>query len=73
MGWSETEAQTLISQWERVTDIPQIPGNYFVSRCLTNAFRTVVDDGVNEVRTLNIYNKEMNAEIARKRAEFGLD
>ena len=73
IGWSEAEAKTLVSQWETVTDIPQIPGNYFVSRCLTNAFRTVVDDGVNEVRTLNIYNKEMNAEITRKRAEFGLD
>lgn len=73
IGWSEAEAKTLISQWEVVTDIPQIPGNYFVSRCLTNAFRTVVDEDANEVRTLNIYNKEMNAEIKRKRAEFGLD
>ncbi len=73
IGWSETEAQTLISQWKLVTDIPQIPGNYFVSRCLTNAFRTVVDENVNPVRALNIYNKDMNAEITRKRAEFGLD
>ena len=60
-------------QWESVTDVPQIPGNYFISRCLTNAFRTVVDENENPVRALNIYNKDMNAELTRKRQEFGLD
>lgn len=73
IGWTEAESETLKSQWELVTDIPQIPGNYFVSRCLTNAFRTVVDENVNSVRALNIYNKDMNAEIKRKRIEFGLE
>ena len=73
IGWTDEEAAVLKEQWAQVTDIPQIPGNYFISRCLTNAFRMVVDEGENPVRALNIYNKEMNAEIKRKRAEFGLD
>lgn len=73
IGWTEEEARVLRSQWELVTDIPQIPGNYFISRCLTNAFRTVVDENENPIRSLNIYNKDMNAEITRKREEFGLD
>lgn len=73
IGWSEDEANILKEQWASVTDIPQIPGNYFISRCLTNAFRTVVDENENTIRMLNIYNKDMNAEIARKREEFGLD
>lgn len=73
IGWTEEEAAVLKTQWSLVTDIPQIPGNYFISRCLTNAFRTVVDERENPVRSLNIYNKDMNAEIARKREEFGLD
>lgn len=73
LGWSDRESAVLREQWEEVTDILQIPGNYFISRCLTNAFRTVVDDGANPVRTLNMYNKDMNAEIARKRQEFHLD
>lgn len=73
IGWTESEASVLKAQWAEVTDIKQIPGNYFISRCLTNAFRTVVDDDVNPVRALNTYNKDMNAEIARKRAEFGLE
>ena len=73
IGWTESEAEVLKAQWAEVTDIQQIPGNYFISRCLTNAFRSVVDDNVNPVRALNTYNKDMNAEIERKRAEFGLE
>lgn len=73
LAWSKEEAAQLKAQWESVTDIPQIPGNYFISRCLTNAFRMVVDEDVNPVRTLGSYNKDMNSEIARKRKEFHLD
>ena len=73
IGWTEEEAAAIKAQWEWVTNVPQIPGNYFISRCLTNAFRTVVDENENPVRSLNIYNKDMNAEITRKREEFGLD
>ncbi|MBR5922556.1 MAG: extracellular solute-binding protein [Clostridia bacterium] len=73
IGWTKSESETLKSQWAAVTDIPQIPGNYFISRCLTNAFRLVVDEEENPVRALNIYNKDMNAEITRKRVEFDLE
>ncbi len=72
IGWTDQEAEALKLQWSEVTDMKQIPGNYFISRCLTNAFRSVVDDDENPVRALNIYNKDMNAEITRKRKEFGL-
>lgn len=73
IGWTKSEAEMLKTQWAAVTDIPQIPGNYFISRCLTNAFRLVVDEEENPVRALNIYNKDMNAEITRKRVEFDLE
>ena len=71
--WTDEENAVLKAQWAEVTDIMQIPGNYFISRCLTNAFRAVVDEEENPVRALNIYNKDMNAEIERKRTEFDLD
>lgn len=73
LGWGDEEKAALSAQWEEVTDIMQIPGNYFISRCLTNAFRAVVDQEYNPVRALNTYNKDMNAEIERKRQEFHLD
>ena len=73
IGWTDSEAAVLKEQWQEVTDIYQIPGNYFISRCLTNAFRMVVDREVNPIRAMNIYRKDMDSEITRKRAEFNLD
>lgn len=73
LAWTDEEAELLRSQWREVCNVPQIPGNYFISRCLTNAFRSVVDMDENPVRALNRYNKDMNSEITRKRREFNLE
>ena len=62
------EAEILLTQWEHVTDTPQIPG--IITSCALPAFRAVVDEDYNPVFILNSYNKDMNAEIARKRKEF---
>ena len=73
LNWTNAEQAVLAEQRDSVVGIPEIPGSYFISRCLTNAFRNVVSSGENPVRSLNQYNKDINAEIARKRTEFGLD
>ena len=73
LPWTDEEAETLLSQWKHVTDTPQIPGNYYITRSLTSAFRSVVDEKYNSVYMLNSANKDMNAEIKRKRIEFGLE
>jgi len=38
-----------------------------------NAFRSVVNDNENARETLRWYNKDINAEITRKRKNLGLD
>ncbi len=73
LNWTNAEQAVLAEQRDSVVGIPEIPGSYFISRCLTNAFRNVVSSGESPVRSLNQYNKDINAEIARKRTEFGLD
>lgn len=73
LPWTDEESAILLEQWEHVTDTPQIPGNYFITRSLTSAFRSVVDEEYNPVYMLNSVNKDMNAEIKRKRIEFGLE
>lgn len=72
LGWTDSESAVIKEQWKSVTAIDQIPGNYFISRCLTNAFRNTVDQKENAVRMLNTYNDDMNSEITRKRKEFKL-
>ena len=73
LPWSKSQSESLKAQWEKVTDVPQIPGNYYITRNISFAFRAVVLKNQNERETLNKYNKEINKEITRKREEFGLN
>lgn len=73
IGWSEDELSILQEQQKWLINVPQIPGNYVLSRSLTSAFRASVSRINTPRRALTIYNKEINAEIARKRKEFKLD
>lgn len=73
LPWSKTEAEKLGDQWKLVWDIPQIPGNYYLTRSLSNAFRKVVYSHENPREVLFKYNEDINREIERKRTEFGLD
>jgi len=73
LNWSEEERSILDAQRKNIIGIPEIPGSYFVSRCLTNAFRKVLTESTTPIKALNTYNKDINTEIMRKREEFGLN
>lgn len=73
LGWTDGEQRLLADQWQYVTAVEQIPGSYVVSRSLTSAFRTAVDEDLDARRQLLLYNNDMNGEIQRKRREFKLD
>lgn len=66
LSWSQSELDLLLSQMKEQVEIPIIPATYAVTRNLTNAFRTVVNDAKNPRDTLIWYNKDINAEITRK-------
>ncbi len=67
LPWTKSQADSLSAQWEAVTDVPQIPGNYYITRNVSFAFRAVVYKNENERESLYKYNKEINKEIDRKR------
>jgi ABC-type glycerol-3-phosphate transport system substrate-binding protein len=72
-NWTEQEQQLLLSQWKQVKEVPEIPGGYYTSRNLDNAFRDVVFEGENPRESLYYWNKAINDEIKRKRYELGLE
>ena len=72
-NWSLSEQQTMNEQWAHVTELPEIPGGYYVSRNLDNAFRAVVLSGNDERESLFYLTSSTNEEIARKRHEMGLN
>ena len=73
LPWTKTQSDNLSAQWASVTDVPQIPGNYYITRNVSFAFRAVVYKNENERESLYKYNKEINKEIDRKRKEFNLN
>ncbi|TAH73681.1 MAG: extracellular solute-binding protein [Anaerolineaceae bacterium] len=72
LPWTKKQSESLMEQWEYVTDVPQIPGSYYISRNVSFAFKSVVYDKENERETLYKYNIEINKEIDRKLKEFEL-
>ncbi|HIW74545.1 MAG TPA: extracellular solute-binding protein [Firmicutes bacterium] len=73
LDWTEEELTALEEQRQQVQELREIPGSYFVSRCLDNAFRAVLFDGKNAREEFERENDNINREIARKRNELGLD
>jgi ABC-type glycerol-3-phosphate transport system substrate-binding protein len=73
IAWSEDEKASIKQQWEQVTDVRQIPGNYVIVRSLTSALRLTISSDGTARKNLQRYNKDINSEITRKRLEFNLN
>lgn len=73
LAWSGKEQKLLVSQLENVKELEEIPGGYYASRNVDNAFRQVVYNNKNIRESLNYWNSKTNDEIVRKREEFGLN
>ncbi|MBQ5321453.1 MAG: extracellular solute-binding protein [Oscillospiraceae bacterium] len=72
MPWSTSEYELLSKQLDWAKTVPAVPGSYYITRYLNNAFRTSINEGT-EIRELLVdYTKDINKEITRKREEFGL-
>ena len=73
LPWNKSTINNLVQQRLWLRGIPEIPGGYVTGRYIDNAFRQVVDDGVNPREALYDYVEEINKEIAIKRREFKLE
>lgn len=73
LPWTNTQKKLIRNEWNKIIELPQIPGSYYVDRNLTNAFRKVVFNNKNPRETLINYNRYINDEITRKRQEFELE
>ncbi|MCL2499130.1 MAG: extracellular solute-binding protein [Defluviitaleaceae bacterium] len=70
IGWTAAEEETIMAQWEWTQGIPLVPATYIIARNLTSALRLSVDDTYSPRRALNIFNRDINFEIERRRIEF---
>lgn len=72
LPWSNDELESLMQAMELCVGIPQLPGSYYTSRGLTNAFRTIVYNDEMTPSVMKLQTRYINEEITRKREEFGL-
>lgn len=70
LRWSGEELEIIMEQWSYVEELPELPGSYYVSRNIDNAFKEVYNDKANARETLNYWTKQINEELERKRNEF---
>ena len=71
LGWSDEDESNLKTQWGAVEEIAEVPGGYYTSRNLDNAFKSVVYKAKNAREQLYYWDKQTNNELARKWKEFG--
>lgn len=70
LSWKPEAKEKLLSQWESVNEVPEIPGSYYVARALDQAFWQVVNKKSNSVDAVNEWNEIANYEIERKIKEY---
>lgn len=70
IGWDHEHAVVIKEQRASVKEIPEVVGGYYVSRMVTNAFRSVTNNYSNQREMLFYYDDQINNEIWRKRYEY---
>lgn len=71
-SWPREELTLLTVQMAESSALEQVPGGYFLSRHLDNAFRNVVYSGKEPMDMLYDYVYKIDRELTEKRQEFGL-
>jgi ABC-type glycerol-3-phosphate transport system substrate-binding protein len=73
VSWDRHSYDTIMTTFSNIKEIPGVPGAYFISRHMGNAFNEVVLSGETPRAAMRKYVEIINAEITRKRIELGLD
>lgn len=72
LSWTDEDLEKLLSQWEKVIEIPEVPGSYYTSRAIDQAYWNTVDQGKYPKDTMIKWGKKADEEIARKRSEYNV-
>lgn len=73
LTWDDESLANLMQQWEKLDDYPEIPGGYYISRSITQAYLNVINNGENPTEMLQKWGNVAKDEIERKRSQYNLD
>ena len=71
--WEDNEIDVITSQWSKLREIPEVPGSYYVSRSVDQAFWAVYNDTATQKEAITEWAKVSDLEIKRKIAEYPAD
>lgn len=71
--WNKKELNSIFEQLKSVSAIEQVPGGYYLTRNLDNAFRNAVYHDKKPMDVMFDYVYKINTELTDKRTELGLD
>ena len=70
LSWEPDCKAQLLAQWSQVKELPEIPGSYYLSRAVDQAYWQVVNGESNAIDAVSEWNEVANQEISRKVREY---
>ncbi len=70
LAWDNKDLEVILEQWGRVEEVPEVPGSYYFSRALDQAFWSTINDGTNAKDAISKWSQVADAEIERKIKEY---
>ncbi len=71
LPWKTQHKEVILAQAEWIEEVPRVLGTYMLERELSNAYNSVVLDGQDLRRAIDLATKRINRETNRKLEEFG--
>jgi len=68
--WGTGDLEKLLNQWESVREIPEIPGSYYLTRAVDQAYWAVINGDSNVKDALVKWSRVADREIQRKIDEY---
>ena len=72
LAWTREQTELLSEQMGYLVGVPEVPGSYFTGRTITLAFNDAYIEMENPYKALAERAEDLDEEITRKYAEFGL-
>lgn len=72
MGWDKESLEALITQWQSIQEVPEVPGSYYTARSIDQAYWNVVNNSKNAKDMMIKWAEISDAEIERKRNQYGV-
>ena len=69
-SWNADDLQILLDQWSQVKELPELPGGYYVSRAVDQAYWAVLNGEDNEKDAMLEWGEVADNEIDRKIQEY---